>query len=101
MSFNSISGVASRETAGRYGARRGVVRPSARVNHARRHLSEGHAPDETALFEKRAQIGVGMPYSPETFSTSMRAHTNSIEIPPVISTYIDGLDDRQFSGAAI
>ena len=37
-------------------------------------------------------IGIGLPYSPETASAAMLANIASIEIPPVIDTYLDWLE---------
>lgn len=47
-----------------------------------------------SLFEKGERIGIGMPYSPETACTSMLANIASIEIPPVIDTYLDWLESQ-------
>lgn len=44
-----------------------------------------------SLFESGDAIGVGMPYSKENSSKSMLANIASIEIPPVIDSYIDWL----------
>lgn len=67
------------------------------------------------LVEKRDQIGIGLPYSPETATRSMLANIASIEIPPVVGPFLDwltqqpegllrsygldptDLDDRQFT----
>ncbi|MES2666866.1 MAG: FAD-NAD(P)-binding protein [Pseudomonadota bacterium] len=44
------------------------------------------------LFEKGEKAGIGLPYSPETSSKTMLANIASIEIPDVISTYLDWLE---------
>ncbi len=49
---------------------------------------------DVAMFEKGEKIGLGMPYSPETSSKSMLANIASIEIPPLIHTYLDWLEDQ-------
>lgn len=46
------------------------------------------------LFEKGDEAGVGMPYSPEAASKAMLANIASIEIPPVLSPYLDWLADQ-------
>ena len=45
------------------------------------------------LFEKGEKAGIGMPYSPETASKAMLANIASIEIPPVVTPYLDWLQD--------
>ncbi len=49
------------------------------------------------LVEKRDQIGIGLPYSPETATKSMLANIASIEIPPVVGTYLDWLTQQPAS----
>ncbi|SNR48517.1 FAD-NAD(P)-binding protein [Paracoccus sediminis] len=56
-------------------------------------LTKGE-PLEVTLFEKGDRAGIGMPYSPETASKSMLANIASIEIPPVVTTYLDWLEDQ-------
>ncbi|QDA35953.1 FAD-NAD(P)-binding protein (plasmid) [Paracoccus liaowanqingii] len=50
------------------------------------------------LFERSDKAGIGMPYSPETANHWMLANIASIEIPPVVTPYLDWLeaqpDDR-------
>ena len=46
------------------------------------------------LFEKGEEAGVGMPYSPEVASKAMLANIASIEIPPVLTSYLDWLEDQ-------
>ncbi|WP_295043534.1 FAD-NAD(P)-binding protein [uncultured Paracoccus sp.] len=62
--------------------------------YAFQQLLEIGAPLSVALFEKGARAGIGMPYSPETASTSMLANIASIEIPPVVTPYLDWLQDQ-------
>jgi uncharacterized NAD(P)/FAD-binding protein YdhS len=52
------------------------------------------APDSVVLFERGETIGVGMPYSPEASNKSMLANIASIEIPPVVVSYLDWLTDQ-------
>lgn len=59
-----------------------------------RSLLQAASPGAIDLFEKGERIGIGMPYSPETSSKSMLANIASIEIPPVIGTYLDWLEDQ-------
>jgi len=47
---------------------------------------------EVVLFEKGAQVGVGMPYSPETTQKTMLANIASIEIPPLTETYLEWME---------
>ena len=67
------------------------------------------------LFEKGPRAGIGMPYSPDSANKAMLANIASIEIPPVVTTYLEwlgtqpeeklvgygldpqGLHDRQFT----
>lgn len=51
-------------------------------------------PLSVTLFERGDTAGVGMPYSPETASRSMLANIASIEIPPVVTPYLDWLQDQ-------
>lgn len=52
------------------------------------------SPPEVTMFEKAGKAGIGMPYSPETVIRSMLANIASIEIPPVVTTYLDWLKDQ-------
>lgn len=72
-------------------------------------------PLEITLFEKGSRAGIGMPYSPDNANKAMLANIASIEIPPVMTTYLEwlqaqpqdklagygldtkGLHDRQFT----
>ncbi|WP_378948587.1 FAD-NAD(P)-binding protein [Paracoccus sp. R86501] len=72
-------------------------------------------PVAVALFEKGPRAGIGMPYSPDSANKAMLANIASIEIPPVVNTYLEwlgtqpkdklgsygldpnGLHDRQFT----
>ncbi len=47
-----------------------------------------------AVFEKGEKIGIGMPYSPATSARSMLANIASIEIPAVVTKYMDWLEDE-------
>lgn len=47
-----------------------------------------------SLFEKGEKVGIGFPYSPETSAKSMLANIASIEIPPILTQYIDWLQDQ-------
>ena len=52
------------------------------------------------VFEQAEKAGVGMPYSDEENSKMMLANIASIEIPPLVSTYIDwlrSLDDAHLA----
>lgn len=78
-------------------------------------LIRARDPIEVTLFEKGPRAGIGMPYSPDSANKAMLANIASIEIPPVVSTYLDwmtaqpakrlteyglnpeGLHDRQFT----
>ena len=51
-------------------------------------------PNSVALFERGERIGIGMPYSPQTTSPSMLANIASIEIPPIVTAYLDWLQDQ-------
>lgn len=58
------------------------------------NLLQTQASSAITLFEKGEKVGMGMPYSPETASKSMLANIASIEIPPVVTPYLDWLDDQ-------
>ena len=62
------------------------------------HLIGLGQPLAVTLFERADKAGIGMPYSPETASRAMLANIASIEIPPVVTPYLDWLeaqpDDR-------
>lgn len=57
-------------------------------------LARTGEPMEVTLFERGEKAGIGMPYSPETASRSMLANIASIEIPPVVTTYLDWLEGQ-------
>lgn len=77
-------------------------------------LLKGDSPIQISIYEAADEAGVGMPYSDEFNSRLMLANIASIEIPPLISPYLDwlrgqspellsrygvekeGLHDRQF-----
>ncbi|VFS90021.1 Uncharacterized protein conserved in bacteria [Raoultella planticola] len=46
-------------------------------------------PLAVTVYEQARQAGVGMPYSDEENSRMMLANIASIEIPPILCTYID------------
>ncbi|WP_434640698.1 FAD-NAD(P)-binding protein [Klebsiella sp. I138] len=52
------------------------------------------APFAATLYEQADRAGVGMPYSHEENSRMMLANIASIEIPPLLSTYIDWLNEQ-------
>ncbi len=58
------------------------------------NLLQTQASSAISLFEKGEKVGFGMPYSPETASKSMLANIASIEIPPLVTPYLDWLDDQ-------
>lgn len=60
-------------------------------------LLKHQTPLSITLYEQAKEAGVGMPYSDEENSRMMLANIASIEIPPIISPYIDWL--RQQSEA--
>ncbi|WP_051845734.1 FAD-NAD(P)-binding protein [Tatumella ptyseos] len=51
-------------------------------------LIRHHPPCSVTIFEQTAEAGVGMPYRREASSPVMLANIASIEIPPVMTTYI-------------
>ena len=51
-------------------------------------------PLNITLFEKGENAGVGAPYSPESATREMLANIASIEIPPLVTTYLDWLRTR-------
>ncbi len=51
-------------------------------------LTREHPPCSVTIFEQAAEAGIGMPYRREGSSPIMLANIASIEIPPVITTYI-------------
>lgn len=77
-------------------------------------LLQGNSPVQIAIYEAADEAGVGMPYSDDLNSRLMLANIASIEIPPLIISYLDwlrsqsaelllrygvdktGLHDRQF-----
>lgn len=77
-------------------------------------LLQSERPISATLIEAASLAGVGLPYSPESTNVSMLANVASIEIPPLLETYLDwlrrqpdailrvygvdadGLHDRQF-----
>ncbi|MFC3058518.1 FAD-NAD(P)-binding protein [Paenirhodobacter populi] len=59
-----------------------------------RKLIEHQQPLSVWLFERGVKAGIGMPYSPETASKSMLANIASIEIPEVVTTYLDWLQEQ-------
>lgn len=54
-------------------------------------LLRHQTPLSITLYEQSHEAGVGMPYSDEENSRMMLANIASIEIPPIISSYIDWL----------
>lgn len=48
-------------------------------------------PLDVSIYEQAAEAGVGMPYSDEENSRMMLANIASIEIPPLLCTYLDWL----------
>ncbi|WP_347137476.1 FAD/NAD(P)-binding protein [Paracoccus sp. SSK6] len=57
-------------------------------------LLEIGEPLAVTLFEKAGRAGHSLPYSPENASRSMLANIASIEIPPVVTPYLDWLEDQ-------
>nr|WP_241232884.1 FAD/NAD(P)-binding protein [Paracoccus haematequi] len=57
-----------------------------------KHLLSAGLPLDVTLYERGPRAGIGMPYSPETANKSMLANIASIEIPPVVSTYLEWLE---------
>lgn len=51
-------------------------------------------PLAVTVYEQARQAGVGMPYSDEENSRMMLANIASIEIPPILCTYIDWLKQQ-------
>ena len=51
-------------------------------------LVNDQPPCSVTIFEQAAEAGVGMPYRREASSPIMLANIASIEIPPVMTTYI-------------
>lgn len=56
------------------------------------HLLSAGLPLDVTLYERGPRAGIGMPYSPETANRSMLANIASIEIPPIVTTYLDWLE---------
>lgn len=54
-------------------------------------LVQNKIPISVSLYEQAREAGVGMPYSNEENSRMMLANIASIEIPPILLTYIDWL----------
>lgn len=52
------------------------------------------SPRAIVLFERSEEVGIGMPYSSETTTRSMLANIASIEIPPIVTSYLDWLQER-------
>jgi uncharacterized NAD(P)/FAD-binding protein YdhS len=59
-----------------------------------RYLLQSGQHLSVSLIEKGAQVGVGMPYSPEMASKCMLANIASIEIPPIVQTYLAWLESQ-------
>lgn len=57
-------------------------------------LLASDVPIEIAIYEAADEAGVGMPYSDDLNSRLMLANIASIEIPPLISPYLDWLRDQ-------
>lgn len=57
-----------------------------------KHLLGAGLPLDVTLYERGPRAGIGMPYSPQTANKSMLANIASIEIPPVVSTYLEWLE---------
>ena len=57
-------------------------------------LLRGDRPLSVTLFERGPRAGIGMPYAPETASRAMLANIASIEIPPVVTPYLDWLREQ-------
>lgn len=58
------------------------------------HILRHGTPVSVTVFERGDKAGIGMPYSPETASKSMLANIASIEIPPILRSYLDWLEDQ-------
>lgn len=58
------------------------------------NLIKNPALQEITLYEMGDHLGIGMPYSPETAHRSMLANIASIEIPPLVQTYLDWLKSQ-------
>lgn len=63
-------------------------------------LLEGKTPLSIAIYEQAEEAGVGMPYNDNDNSRLMLANIASIEIPPILSTYLEWLQghDEVFLG---
>lgn len=59
-----------------------------------KHLLAAKAPVDVILYEMGDRVGVGMPYSEEAASRSMLANIASIEIPHVVSSYLDWMQSK-------
>lgn len=57
-------------------------------------LIKAGAPLSISIFEKAEEAGVGMPYNDDENSRMMLANIASIEIPPIVSTYLDWLREQ-------
>lgn len=62
-----------------------------------KHLLAGKSAVDVTLYEMGDRVGVGMPYSDETASRTMLANIASIEIPPVVSSYLDWMRSKSAS----
>lgn len=61
-------------------------------------LVETTSPLRIVIYEQGEKAGVGMPYSAETSNRAMLANIASIEIPPLVGSYLDwlqGLPNRR------
>lgn len=54
-------------------------------------LLKHNEPLDISIYEQAEEAGVGMPYSDEENSRMMLANIASIEIPPILSSYLDWL----------
>lgn len=61
-------------------------------------LLKNKIPLSISIYEQAAQAGVGMPYSDDVNSRLMLANIASIEIPPIVETFIEWLkqQDEEF-----
>lgn len=57
-----------------------------------RKLTQHDEPLSIWLFERGEKAGIGMPYSEETASKAMLANIASIEIPEIVTSYLDWLE---------
>lgn len=57
-------------------------------------LLKNRQPLSISIYERSAEAGIGMPYNDNENSKMLLANIASIEIPPLVSTYIDWLENQ-------